>query len=352
MGTEEHDEIPINDGHDDLANEGAARAEVDKAWDDLEAALTEYVVAMSETDELDCIVLELPAFDGGKTRPYAQFGSPPGVATVRAEVTGNHYLPPRYHLDQRGMSYFTANGWRGNDEADWNWWMECPIDEVPHVVSQAIWALRFHFGIAHPQLLTHRAWGPTTERADSLGLCASEAVPAEIALESHGTAYADAHGAELALAAGEGLPPDRPSLIDTAVIVTEGRESTLESVRTLLWEKTGHDPVTDEDGDFVLEHSGHAVIVQVLDDQPAIQISSRVAHGVHSPQAAAVELAVLNRGDLWLRWTILDDSVYQSVSVPALPLAPVHLIAMLDVFCAGLDRTRDDLSLRLGATPR
>ena len=26
-----------------------------------------------------------------------------------------------------------------------------------------MWALRYHFGIAHPQLLTYQAWGPAAD---------------------------------------------------------------------------------------------------------------------------------------------------------------------------------------------
>ena len=65
---------------------------------------------------------------------------------------------------------------------------------------------------------------------------------------------------------------------------------------------------------------------------------ARVAHDVHSRRATAVEIGLLNRDNPWVRWTLHDRTVWQTIVLPGLPFVPSHLDAMLDVFLDGHDR--------------
>ena len=120
-------------------------------------------------------------------------------------------------------------------------------------------------------------------------------------------------------------------------------------MESLLREKYEGEPTIDDDGDFVLHHLGQPVWVRVRRDQPAVEIMARVAHDVHSRRATAVEIGLLNRDNLWVRWTLRDRAVWQTLVLPGIPFVPRHLDAMLDVFLDAMTSTRDDLAYRTGA---
>ncbi len=127
------------------------------------------------------------------------------------------------------------------------------------------------------------------------------------------------------------------------------RDDLLHIVESLLREKYEGEPTTDADGDFVLHHLGQPVWVRVRGDQPAVEIMARVAHDVHSRRATAVEIGLLNRDNLWVRWTLRDRTVWQTLVLPGFPFVPSHMDAMLDLFLEAMASTRDDLAYRTGA---
>lgn len=301
--------------------------ELDALWEELEENLTAYLSTMVDPDETDHLLIELADPDpGGEAGcpPYAQFAAFGEGQMIRAEVSGDAYLLPQYRLDEDGAAFFALMGWSGNDEAEKNWYLERPVAGADEIANHVVWALRYHFGIAHPQLLTHQAWGPAADEADNLGLCATADVPAD-----------------------QPLPP-KESRMGLALEPTD-RDHLIRIVESLLRAKYQEEPAVDEDGDFVLHHLGQPVWVRVRGDQPAVEIMARVAHGVHSRRATAVEIGLLNRDNLWAHWTLRDRTVWQSLVLPGLPFVPSHLDAMLDIFFAAMTSTRDDLAYRTGA---
>jgi len=132
-------------------------------------------------------------------------------------------------------------------------------------------------------------------------------------------------------------------------VETADRDELVEVVADQLRQKYEEEPTVDDDGDFVLHCIGQPVWVRVQQHQPVIEIFTRVAHEVYSRRAAAIEVGILNRDNIWSRWALRDRDVYQSVFIPAHPFAPAHLGEMLDLFFAAMRDTRDDLALRLRA---
>lgn len=314
-------------GPADLPQEGHdAIAELDACWHDVERGLATHLSAMTDPDEGDHLILELPDFDPGSedgVSPYAQFAGFGAGEMIRAEISGDAYLRPHYRLDADGASLLARMGWQGNDEVDPNWYVERPVTEASEVAHLVVWALRHHFGIAHPQLLTHRAWGPAAHGVGVLGLFATAEVPVD--------------------------DPSSPGVADQLALSPVDRDDLTQMVATVLSETYRAEPTVDSDGDFELTHRGQPVWVRVRGDQPAVEIMARVAHGVRSRRATAVELGLLNRDNLWVRWTLRDRSVWQSLVLPGLPFVPSHLEAMLGVFLQVLSATRDDLVVRTGA---
>jgi hypothetical protein len=301
-----------------------ASPELDAVWSKFEVGLATYLETMVEPDHL---LVELPETDPERDGcpPYAQFaGFDDGQ--IRAEISGNAYVLAAYRLGSDASEHLRLMGWQGNDEEEKNWYVERPVSASNQIADEVVFALRDLFGVPHPDLLTHRAWGPASHGTSVLGICASSEVPAD-----------------------EPQAPGAPAAASVVVVEPDCRDDLLSAVEAVLRSKFEEEPTVDGDGDFVLHHLGQPVWVRVRDDQPAIEIMARVAHDVYSRRAAAVELGLLNRDNLWARWTLRERTVWQSIVVPGTPFAPALFDTMLDLFFEAMTATRDDLALRLRA---
>ena len=314
--------------------------EIDALWEEFEENLAAYLATMTDPDEEDHLRIELPDPDPlGETGcpPYAQFAGFGDGAMVHAEISGNAYLLPQYQLDKFGCEFLRRSGWCGNvTDADpgsdeCNWVMERPIEgdeNVGVIANLVMWVLRHSFGIAHPHLLTYAAWGPAADGAAALGLSATEEIPVEEPLDQ--MQASDATPTSMVVD-----PADRTELVAAVVRVLE--------------EKYGGELFLDDDEDIGRHHLDQLVWVRVRQEQPAVEIFARVAHNVRSRRATAVEIGLLNRDNLWVRWTLRERAVWQTLILPGLPFVPSHLDAMLDIFLQVMSDTRDDLALRTGA---
>lgn len=309
--------------------------EVEARWSEFELQLAAQLARMDDVDEADLLILELPGFDDEApgTAPYVQFAASEEGTVLHTEVSGNAYLEPQFVLGQGACEAMRSSGWAGADDDEKNWFRDDPLGAVPEVAGRVVAALRDRFGVTHPDLLTYRAWGPAAAGADQLGLCASGAVPVDtvdLPVRRH------AEGAAESLGTGE-----------AEVHEPESRDDLLVLVGRVLRETCG-EVMVDDDGDFVLVHLGQPVFVRVLPDQPAVQVFTRVVHGVRSRRGAAVEVALLNRDEVWMKWILRETSIWQSAVVPAMPFAESHLVVMLELFLHAMETTRDDLALRTG----
>lgn len=294
-------------------------------WWQLEVGLTAYLSRMTDLDEHDHLLLELSVGDSEEgCAPYAQFAAFGDGTMLRAEISGNAYLAPQHHLGDRGCQALAEAGWRGNDDQEKNWFSMLPVESADEIAAEVVWALREHFAISHPQLLTYQAWGP-----------------------------AAAHVAVLGLGATDDVPVDDPQPPITAgpmqAVRPDDRDELTALVRAVLRTKYDAEPHVDDDGDFVVPHLGQPVFVRARADQPAVEIIARVAHGVHSRRAAAVEIGLLNRDNAWARWALHDRHVFMHLLIPAMPFVPQHLDDLLGLFLEAMSETRDDLALRLRA---
>ena len=302
----------------DTADQSGATRELDQSWNQLARCLADHLGRM--TADEDHLVLELPRGHDGGTTPYAQFAGFDDGQMLRAELSGDAYLTPASRLDAEWCDALRVMGWLGNDDEEPNWYIESPLAEVKVVAGLVVGALREAYGVAHPLLLTYHAWGPAAAGAAELGLSATEDVPVEL--------------------------PDAPD--GPVAFVADDRDELVELVLIVLEVKFGERPDVDDDGDLVLAHLDQPVWVRVRPDTPGVEIFARVAHSIHSRRATAAELAVLNRNHPWVKWTLEERTVWQRIVIPALPFAPTHLEAMVDIFLATMTATRDDLAFRVG----
>ena len=112
----------------------------------------------------------------------------------------------------------------------------------------------------------------------------------------------------------------------------------------------GGPPEHDSDNDMPITNGNGLVWVRVLESAPVVQIFSALVYDAVDLERAAFEVGVLNRDLQFLKFMLLDDTVMAYLYVPALPFAPRHLRAMLDLMCRTLNRIDQDLAARVGGT--
>ncbi|MEI2671108.1 MAG: hypothetical protein V9G13_08260 [Marmoricola sp.] len=75
-----------------------------------------------------------------------------------------------------------------------------------------------------------------------------------------------------------------------------------------------------------------------------------MAHDVHSRRATAVEIGLLNRDNLWVRWTLRERAVWQTLLLPGQPVRPEPPGRdARPLSSQRMSETRDDLAYRTGA---
>lgn len=309
------------------------------AWDEFEGLLAGYLAGMVDPEGNDHLIVELLGDEQTGTAPYVQFAGFGGGRVLRAEATSNCYLGAAFRLDEADEDLLRDLGFRidqageggeGGEGPTGNWYVERDVAGAPDVARLAVLVLQEVFGVAHPHLLTYQAWGPAADGVAALGLLPSSEVPTDV----------------VPPAAEARRIGRRPR--NKAAYRPKSRERLLTLVGRVLAAKYDGEPTPDQDGDFVVEHMGQPVWVRVREDQPAVEIMARVTHDVRSRRGTAVEIGILNRDNLWVKWELRERAVWQTLVIPGFPFAPDHLDGMLDVFLGAMTATRDDLALRVG----
>lgn len=307
--------------------EGGAFFETE--WESFRLALELYLFDIAEPADGNRLWIDVPG-PGADPPVHVLLSTFDAGRMIRAEVPPVPGLVTHGERDGTSMS---AMAWRevDADGEQGGWRLEVPATDAISLAGRVVWALRGDLGVPHPHLLTYRASGPAVDAAARLGLSPTDAVPLE-----------------------RGIPPVDAAIRGSDAALPEvclpgDRDEFFEQVEAVLRRRLGEEPTVDQDGDLVLEHLGQPVWVRVLPNQPAVEILARVAHDVYSRRAAAVEIGLLNRDHAWVKWTLHDRAVSQSILVPGLPFVPAHLDGMLTVFLAAMAATRDDLAYRIRA---
>lgn len=288
----------------------------ERAWSVFRGRLADHVAAM-EDDELALVEAEssVDEEDDGAA-PYVQFCAW-GDDLVRCEVSSNAYLADEQQLDDEQVAALVALGWNAptyspDEEADsgsTNFYLDAERKQADRLAVLTVRALRDVFGVAHPAFLS----------SDEL---ATSDAPAPGPADDH---------VEEALATD---PDDRDhlrSLVDAALVPVFGGL-----------------PEHDSDDDVPVVSGSGLVWVRVLEDAPVVQLFSALVCDVRDRERAAFEVAVLNRDVQFLKFILVEDTVMAYLYIPALPFAPLHLRAMLDLMCKMVDRIDDDLVTRVG----
>ena len=193
-----------------------------------------------------------------------------------------------------------------------NFWVELPQDEADRISELAVCALRDVYGVQHPIFLA----------PDQL---------AEV-LQPHPT--------PIEAPRRRPLPPSGRGRPRPVATMPRDRQHLDELVDAELTEMYGHPPIRDSEGRC--RHPGrvhHALPADHHDGQEVV-IFAAVVHDVAGRSRAAEVLNDLNVEARWVKFQLIRDRVFVTVSVLARPFVPAHLhqaVRILSDIADGID---------------
>lgn len=221
----------------------------------------------------------------GERPPHVRFVcGENGALTAEASLAG---------LDADAQSRLEAAGWRPGAGG----WVLTATQETSQMLSDAASeALRDVHGVQHPALLA------PDELADIL-------IPTPVEAGVRPSA---------ALALTDAIGAGTRSELDAAV------ERELTSF-------LGHAPLRDNQGDLALRVGSTMVFVRPSADAQEVVVFAPLVHDVDGRSRAMEVLSDLNAEARWVRFFLIRDRVYVTMSVMADPLIPSHLQRTLGI---------------------
>jgi hypothetical protein len=278
---------------------------VEESWREFREAFAD---ALEALDPGSWVQVEVVADgDPDDTSPYVQ-ALRDGDEIV-LEVASNRCLPTRHKLSRRGQDRLRRLGLTGPSKAAPNYWATYPLSHVDQAASVAVSAFRDVFGVLHPAFLV----SDDLEWQTNVQLPTTDAVP-EVPAAIHPVSR-------------EHL--DR--LIDQALIPM-----------------LGHTPYRDDDGDIPIRVGSAVIFVRSLVSAPGIRLFAEMVVEVDDLDAAAHEVAALNREIEGVKFALHGDLVIASTDLLAAPFAAEHLLMAVEHLCGVVSRHDAALARRVG----
>ena len=114
-----------------------------------------------------------------------------------------------------------------------------------------------------------------------------------------------------------------------------------------LIELLGHQPLQDADGDFALRVGSTMVFVRATADAQEVLVFSAVVHDVEGRSRAMEVLSDLNTEARFVRFMLIRDRVFVSLSIFAQPFVPAHLQQALRTVSVVSDEIDEHLASKL-----
>jgi len=299
-----------------------------QAWTEFGARLAE---VLSMVDDSGDLVIGTPTGDGAPDS-YLRFSSP---ERDRIRCVAGVAAGPTQHAQ---VSALLADGWeRSASEPDPRVaavCVECPQEDSEAMADQAVRALRDVFGVQHPVFLA----------PDQL---------AEV-LQTEGGQSATSR-TEDSFAGGVFEPTRLPVRTSSVEIDPEDLTSTLpdgpahlsQMVDDELTSMYGHPPFRDNEGDVAIRVGSTMLFLRTSGDGKEVTVFAAVVHDVSGRSRAAEVINDLNVESRWVKFQLVRDRVFASISVLAQPFVPAHLHQAVRVLSDVADGIDEDLAAKL-----
>ena len=280
-----------------------------EAWDGFTERLSEVVSVM---DPGGTLTLGSLASDFRGPSPFVRFACQPDRQLLTV-ASGNAELGEDFQLDAAGLQQLADLGWLPPSvDAGPHHWFLASQEDSEAVAARAVAALREVFQVRHPAFLS----------PDQLAEVLAPPAPGELPRPDYDQ-------------------EDLQALVPTSV-------SHLESlVRAELGQALGYEPFTDTDGDFAIRVGSAMVFVRCTRDSREVIVFSPLVHEIEGRSRAMEILSDLNAQARYVRFLLIRDRVFASMSVLAFPFVPAHLHQALRTVTVVADEMDEELAQRL-----
>jgi len=282
-----------------------------QAWAEFQSRLSEIISMIDDSGDLT-IGTESVTEDAA---PFVTFSSP-GRDLVRSEAASNASLGDDFQLSAQDLINMEHLGWlpptAEPPRPTVNFWAEEPQDSSERLSQLAVAALRDIYGVQHPVFLA----------------------PDQLA---------------------EVLQPAPPPLGGTAALPVDGGVATVpgsqehlnDLVDEQLSEMFGHRPIRDSEGDIAIRVGSTMLFLRTTPDGREIIVFAAVVHDVEGRSRATEVLNDLNVDARWVKFQLIRDRVFVTLSVPARPFVPAHLRQAVRIMSDVADGIDDELASKL-----
>lgn len=253
---------------------------------------------------------------GSSTRgrsPFVVFSCLPDRRLL-VEASGNEVLGDGHQLDLAGLQQLDELGWQppsvDGTHPGPHHWIEVAQEDYEQAAGRAVTVLRDVFGVRHPAFLA----------ADQLAEVLAPPTPSEVAA---------IHNEDL-----QAVVPASLAELETMV-------------RAELGQVLGYEPLTDADGDFAIRVGSAMVFVRCTPDAREVLVFSPLVHDLEGRGRAMEVLSDLNTQARYVRFLLIRDRVFASMSVLAHPFVPAHLHQALQTMTVVADELDEELAQRL-----
>ena len=286
-----------------------------QAWMEFSERLSEVISIMDDSGDLT-IGTESASSDPA---PFVRF-SCPTRDRVRCEAASNAVLGQDFQLAADQLAAMERLGWlpptSDPPHPTSNFWVEAPQEESDRVAALAVGALRDVYGVQHPIFLApdqlaevlRPVTGPVETAAGELALLRHDD------LESH-------------------LARDQSHLDQL--------------VEAELAQMFGHPPLRDSEGDVAIRVGSTMLFLRTAADGQEVLIFAAVVHDVAGRSRATEVLNDLNVEARWVKFQLVRDRVFVSLSVPAKPFVPAHLRQGVRILSDVADGIDNELAIKL-----
>jgi len=294
-----------------------------QAWAEFQNRLSEVISMIDDTADLT-IGIES---GGSGPAPFVRLSSPrPGV--IRCEAASNAVLGVNFQLPPELLAAMEQQGWQpptvGSEEAAAeeveptpNFWIELPQVESDRLSELAVSALCDIYGVQHPVFLA------PDQLAEAL-----QPIQAPVETESS-SRVVEVERTDLQAT----MPRDQQHLDD---LVDEE-----------LAEIYGHLPIRDAEGDVAIRVGSTMLFLRTSSDGQEVVLFAPVVHDIAGRSRATEVLNDLNVEARWVKFQLIKDRVFVTISVFSRPFVPAHLRQAVRILSDVADGIDDDLAAKL-----
>jgi T3SS (YopN, CesT) and YbjN peptide-binding chaperone 1/T3SS (YopN, CesT) and YbjN peptide-binding chaperone 3 len=291
-----------------------------QAWAEFQSRLSEVISMIDDSADLTIGT----GSESQDAPPFVRLSSP-RRDVIRCEAASNAVLGDDFQLSSELLTEMERLGWQppavGDEHspapATKNFWIELPQVESDRISELLVSVLRDVYGVQHPIFLA----------------------PAQLA---------------------EVLQPPPPPIEGSASIRTveleradfmptmpRDQQHLDDLVDIELAKMYGHQPIRDAEGDIAIRVGSTMLFLRTSRDGQEVVVFAAVVHDIAGRSRAAEVLNDLNAEARWVKFQLIRDRVFVSISVLSRPFVPAHLHQAVRILSEVADGIDDELAAKL-----